>query len=53
MTLVPLFYTAMVALAGAVAAVALRARVRRTLKVVVLTLTACWLVVVYGALAKG
>ncbi len=52
MTLVPLFYTLMVALAGAIAAVALWARVRRTLKVVVLTLTACWLVVAYGALAE-
>jgi len=52
MTLVPLFYTAMVALAGAIAAVALWARVRRTLKVVVLALTAAWLVVAYGALAE-
>ena len=52
MTLVPLFYTAMVALAGAIAAVALWARVRRTLKLVVLSLTAVWLVVAYGALAE-
>jgi hypothetical protein len=51
-TLVPLFYTVMVALAGAIAAVALWARVRRTLKVVVLGLTAAWLVVAYGALAE-
>lgn len=52
MTLVPLFYTAMVALAGAIAGLALWARVRRSLKVVVLTLTAAWLVVAYGALAE-
>ena len=52
MTLVPLFYTAMVALAGAIAALALWARVRRSLKVVVLALTAAWLVVAYGALAE-
>jgi hypothetical protein len=51
-TLVPLFYTAMVALAGAIAALALWARVRRTLKVVVLSLTAAWLIVAYGALAE-
>ncbi len=52
MTLVPLFYTAMVALAGAIAALALWARVRRSLKVLVLSLTAAWLIVAYGALAE-
>ena len=52
MTLVPIFYTAMVALAGAIAGLALWARVRRPLKVLVLALTAAWLVVAYGALAE-
>ena len=52
MTLVPLFYTAMVALAGAIAGLALWARVRRPLKALVLALTAAWLVVAYGALAE-
>ena len=52
MTMVPLFYTAMVALAGAIAGLALWARVRRPVKALVLTLTAAWLVVAYGALAE-
>ena len=52
MSMVPLFYTVMVALAGAIAAVALWARVRRAIKGLVLALTAVWLVVAYGALAE-
>jgi hypothetical protein len=52
MTMLPLFYTAMVALAGAIAGLALWARVRRPIKALVLTLTAAWLVVAYGALAE-
>jgi len=52
MTLMPMFYTAMVALAGAIAAAAIWARVRRAFKLLVLSLTAVWLVVAYGALAE-
>ncbi len=52
MTLVPLSYSAMVALAAAIAALALWARVRRSLKIAVLSLTAVWLVVAYVSLSE-
>ena len=52
MTHVPLFYTLLVVIGGAVCGLTLWARVRRWLKVVVLGLTGCLFVVGYGALLE-
>ncbi len=49
MTLIPLLYLAMIALVAAIVALTLWARVRRHLKVLVLILTAVWVVVAYVA----
>lgn len=52
MTQVPLFYALLVVCAGTLCGLTLWARVRRSMKVVVLACTACWFVVAYVALVE-